>query len=139
MLAPRRLYRLFGLLLALPLLAPGCSSGGDSPTEPPPGPGTVTVKVVDFEFDPQSIQIQPGTTVRWVFEGQDPAHTVTDVDGAFDSGFAFQQQGATWEHTFGAADNGKTFRIQCVSHEECCDMKGSVRVGDTAPPPPPGY
>jgi plastocyanin len=135
----KRLYWLLALpLVALPLVL-ACGSS-DSPTDPaPPGPSVVTVRVLDFSYEPQSIQINPGTTVRWVHEGQDPAHTVTDVDGAFDSGFAFQQAGATWEHTFTTADDGKTFRIWCISHEDCCDMRGSVRVGQSAPPPPPGY
>lgn len=133
------LYWLFALpLLALPV-ALACGSSSDSPSEPPSGSATVTVEMVDFAYEPQSIHINPGTTVRWVHRGEDPGHTVTEVDGAFDSGFVFQQPGAIFEHTFTADDDGKTFAIWCVSHEECCDMRGSVRVGASAPPPPPGY
>ena len=38
-----------------------------------------------------------------------------------------------------AADDGRTFGYSCASHAVCCNMRGSVRVGNSAPPAPPGY
>lgn len=119
----------------------GGGDGGESPTAPPPpnDSGAVTVNVDDFSFTPRQLTIQPGQTVRWVMRGNDPTHTVSALDGEFDSGFAFEDSGDSFEHTFTAADDGMTFEYSCVSHTGCCDMKGSVRVGEGAPAPDPGY
>jgi plastocyanin len=127
----------------LALLA-ACGGGGShSPTgitaPPPPAGQVITVEVLDYRFEPKSVQIQPGDTVRWVFHGSAPGHTVTAENGAFDSGFAFSQPNATYEHTFTTADADQTFSYRCTSHYVCCMMQGSVRVGAGAPPPPPGY
>lgn len=119
----------------------GGGDGGGSPSAPPPpdDSGAITVNVDDFSFTPRQLTIQPGQTVRWVMRGNDPTHTVTARDGAFDSGFAFEGSGDSFEHTFTAADDDMTFEYACASHQGCCDMKGSVRVGDSAPAPDPGY
>lgn len=130
-------------LLPVLLVVAACGGNGDdSPTAPPdpdPGPAAVTVEIHDSFFEPRSVTVEPGTTVRWVRQGQLPDHTVTALEGAFDSGFAFGEPGATFEHTFGAATDAQTFEYSCVTHEACCDMKGSVRVGSDAPAPDPGY
>lgn len=126
---------LLGLLSA-------CGGGGDSgtPTESPTtGPQVVTVEVKDDLFEPRSITIAPGTTVRWVMRGMNAGHTVTALNGTFDSGFAFSNAGDTFERRFSAGEDGETFEYSCVTHAECCDMKGSIRVGSSAPPPQPGY
>jgi plastocyanin len=119
----------------------GGGGGGGGPTDPnPPGtPAVVTVQLDEFAYDPRSVTIDPGQTVRWVLGGSDPTHTVTEIDGAFDSGFAFDTPGAAFQRTFTEADRNKTFNYACATHSDCCDMKGSIRVGDTAPPPNPGY
>lgn len=116
--------------------------GGSSPTEnktsPPAGAtGTVTVQVGDDFFSPKSVRVQPGQTVQWMLAGQMTNHTVTDTGGAFDSGF-LDHAGATFSHTFGSGDSGKTFNYQCQTHASL-GMKGSVQVGANAPPPNPGY
>lgn len=135
-----RSRRLLATLTVAALLWACGGSGGGSPTEPPTDTGTThTVEVIDNAFSPQSIQIQPGDTVRWVMQGGDPTHTVTDNDGAFDSGFVFEEVGDTFSRTFGADENGRTFEYFCQSHRQCCQMQGSVRVGDDAPDPSPGY
>ena len=46
---------------------------------------------------------------------------------------------AAFERTFGSEDDGRTFEYACTTHSDCCDMKGSIRVGVSAPPPAPGY
>jgi plastocyanin len=135
-----------GFVLAVAGLAAlaACGGGGShTPTAVVPPPPTtnqvITVEVLDNRFEPKSVQIQPGDTVRWVFHGSAPGHTVTAENGAFDSGFAFTQPDATFEHTFTTADADQTFQYRCTSHFLCCMMQGSVRVGAGAPPPAPGY
>lgn len=133
----------------LALLVTACSGGSDSPSAPPPQPpppsnDVVVVNVDDNFFDPKSVQIEPGQTVRWVLRGRMTNHTVTersDLDGteSWDSGFVFQQEGDTFEHTFVQADDGRTFEYLCETHWVSDEMQGSVRVGENAPPPNPGY
>src|SRR5262245_10730210 len=66
----------FGAALAIFLLVLACGGGGYSPTESRGGQKTVTVNVVDFAFEPRSVTINPGDTVRWVMQGSDPHHSV---------------------------------------------------------------
>lgn len=114
----------------------GGGGGGNSPTEPQPrGPQVITIEVRDNSYSPKSVTIQPGDTVRWVLRGNDPTHTATAVDGSFNAAFA--QAGATFERRFDA-DN-RTFDYSCQSHRGCCQMQGSIRVGENAPRPMPGY
>src|SRR5262245_24754805 len=88
----RSLATLAALALAASLAAYSCGgggggNGGGSPTDPPPRPAQVhTVTIRENSYEPKSITIEPGDTVRWVFSGIDPNHTVTAVNGAFDSG-----------------------------------------------------
>lgn len=138
-LSPRSLV-LSGTLATL-LAAAGCGGGGGGngggPTAPNPTGAVVTVEVSEHVFEPRSVTVTAGTTVRWVMRGADPTHTVTATDGAFDSGTVFTRAGATFERVFN--EDGRTFNYACQAHDACCSMRGSVRVGDTAPPPNPGY
>lgn len=137
-----RLVSRLALTLAASLAVFSCGGGGGggyggggSPTEPPPAQvHTVTVK--DNSYEPKSITIEPGDTVRWVFTGIDGTHTVTALNGAFDSGTVFTASGATFERRFEARG---TWDYSCKAHKQCCLMQGSVRVGSGAPPPSPGY
>jgi len=120
----------------------GC--GSSSPSATAPGPKMVTVEVLDFSYNPKSIQINSGDTVRWVFAGTNTFHTVTSLaPGAFDSGFVFLQPGDSFDHTFN--QNSVTFEYSCNTHALCCvagqaaEMRGSVLVGGGAPPPMTGY
>jgi plastocyanin len=138
-------FQLFAIALLLLGMA-GCSGGGgggssSSPTAPttPAPPNTVTIQVLDFDFVPKSVTINAGQTVRWVFDGQDQTHTSTAKDMTWDSDFVFQQVGDAFQWTSSAADNGKTFEYRCRTHENSHDMKGSIRVGASAPSPAPGY
>jgi plastocyanin len=119
----------------------GGGGGGGTPTQPnpPANPNVVTVNLNEFAFSPRQVTVEPGQTVRWVLQGSDPTHTVTALDGRFNSGTTFGSTGATFQQTFSAADNNQTFEYRCASHADCCDMKGSVRVGANAPQPDPGY
>ena len=128
----------FAGALAVVLLALSCGGGGSSPTEPQgAGPKTVTVIVKDNSYEPRSVTLNPGDTVRWLMQGSAPDHTVTALNGAFDSGTALATAGAVFERRFLEAN--QTFDYSCKAHKDCCDMKGSVRVGAAAPPPTPGY
>jgi plastocyanin len=136
----KHLYGLgFITLSALLAACGGGGGGGSSPSEPPvtTTPQTIVVQIQDNQFSPKQITINPGDTVRWVRTGSSPAHTVTALDGSFDSGTTFMQANAVYEHRFDTT--GKTYEYQCKTHYSCCQMQGSIQVGATAPPPKPGY
>lgn len=57
----------------------------------------IEVTLLDASFQPAEITIPAGTTVEWIDTGLLP-HTVTAVDGSFDSGTL--QNGDTFRHTF---------------------------------------
>lgn len=137
-------FVLVALLATLAALSCGGGGGGyggptaPSPT-PTPGPSTGsvhTVQVNDDSYDPKSITIEPGDTVRWVMNGNITTHTVTAKDGSFDSGSIFTTKGAMYERRF---DTRGTFEYACKVHSNCCLMRGSVLVGANAPPPDPSY
>lgn len=136
--------RLGRILLAFsPVLLLSCGGGGSgasSPTSiaPPGSSSTMTVQVGDDFFNPKDIDVAPGTTVHWVKTGVHPGHTVTDTGGAFNSGMIFTSTGASFDHVFTDADGGKTFNYFCQTHGSM-GMRGSVRVGQNAAPPNPGY
>lgn len=139
----RSLATLAALALMVSLAAYSCGGGGggygggSSPTDPTPRPAqTHIVTVKENSYEPKSITIEPGDTVRWVLSGIDPSHTVTAVNGAFDSGTAFTATGAMYERRF---ETTGTFDYSCKAHKQCCLMQGSVRVGNNSPPPGPGY
>lgn len=122
--------------VAVAISCGGGGGGGSSPTEPA-GPRTVTVRVTDFSYDPRSITINPGDTVRWLLQGSDTTHTVTALDGSFDSGTVFTKAGDTFERRF--TQENVTHNYSCKAHSDCCNMRGSIRVGEAAPPPNAGY
>jgi plastocyanin len=55
-----------------------------APPSAPAGADTVTVAVVDNAFLPESLRVRVGDEVTWVNAGDSP-HSVTAVNGAFDS------------------------------------------------------
>lgn len=123
--------------LAWILLLISCGGGGGSSPTEPRVPNVVTIQVKENTYEPRSVTIEPGDTVRWVMAGSDPTHTVTARDGAFDSGTVFTGAGAAFERRFNAA--GVTYEYSCKEHSDCCNMKGSIRVGAAAPPPGNDY
>jgi plastocyanin len=89
-----------------------------------PTPKAVTVGAYDkVGFKPKSINVEPGTTVRWVNYGEE-RHTVTSKDGLFDSGPL--APGATFSVQF---NRPGTFNYYCKPHEKM-GMVGTVVVGD---------
>lgn len=93
--------------------------------------GTVSVKAVNFEFQPPSRTVKVGDVVRWTFEGD--THTVTSgtsgvPDDRFDSGF--EVPGGSFQVTF---DRAGTFSYFCRIHSQ---MTGEIIVKAGATPTP---
>lgn len=103
------------------LPTPEVASHGEGPA------ASGEVEMLDFEFAPQALTVEVGTTVAWVNSGVAP-HTVTARDGSFDSGI--KASGERFEYTF--TELG-TFEYFCTLHP---DMVGTVTVvaagGDVA-------
>jgi plastocyanin len=138
---PRTVLALAAVLATVVLAwACGGGGGGSSPTAPPPpsGPKAVVITVSDDMYSPKSVTINPGDTVQWVLApGSLTTHTATDSGGAFDSGFIFTSAGVTFTQKFD--QTGVTYNYSCKTHGACCNMKGSILVGDKAPKPNAGY
>ena len=86
------------------------------------------VTIVDFAFQPATLEVPVGTTVTWTNQGSAP-HTVTADDGSFDSGTL--QPGGTFSMTF---DTPGTFTYHCEIHP---NMMGTIVVTAAAPPASP--
>jgi plastocyanin len=103
------------------------SESGYSTREPTPAkPTTVTtVGAYDNRYSPQTINVQPGTTVRWVNYGQH-THTVTANDDSWDSGDI--KPGATYSATF---KQPGTYYYYCRHHTRD-KMQGLVNVSSAS-------
>jgi plastocyanin len=91
--------------------------------------GGAAVTIVDFAFQPASLEVPIGTTVTWTNSGAAP-HTVTADDGAFDSGTL--QPGGTFSVTF---DTPGTFAYHCEIHPS---MMATIIVTEGAAATPVG-
>jgi len=96
--------------------------------------GVSTVNIVDaprpqpkWGYAPGTRRVEPGTWVTWSNNGLD-AHTVTALDGSFDSGDLDPSEGFSW--FFGESG---TFEYLCALHPW---MAGKIVVGDGVAPPP---
>ncbi|HEX6643859.1 MAG TPA: cupredoxin family copper-binding protein [Gemmatimonadales bacterium] len=110
----------FGFEFTIPVTLARYFGGGraEGPATPLAG-DTVRVSIANLRFTPDVIEIAPGTTVVWT--NTDPIeHTVTAMDGSFDSGLI--RTGASWSHTFTRADSAG---YACRPHPV---MKGRVAV-----------
>jgi plastocyanin len=101
----------FAAVLIVVALGIGASGAGAQ--------GGGAVSIVDFAFQPASIQVAAGSTVTWTNTGA-ATHTVTSDSGAFDSGNV--APGASFSHTF---DTAGTFTYHCSIHPQ---MTGTVVV-----------
>ena len=82
---------------------------------------TARAVIKTLAFQPNRIEIRPGTTVAWT--NDDPLeHSVTAVDHSFDSGLI--ASGATWRHTF---TQSGTYQFFCQPHPF---MRGVVIVNE---------
>jgi len=84
---------------------------------------TVTVSMEDNYFDAPNVTVEPGNTVTWVQNGQNP-HTTTSYDGLWDSGIIEGGSGGTFSFTF---EEPGTYGYYCVPHE-AQGMTGTVTV-----------
>jgi plastocyanin len=75
-----------------------------------------------FQFDPSTVTISVGTTVRWINDSN-TFHTVTPRDHSEWSRVELSTAGQTFEHTFETAG---TFDFFCEPHEST--MTGSITV-----------
>jgi plastocyanin len=110
--------------------APGAVQAEDAGSDAPAEHATYTVTVSDFAYDPPSLTIAPGDTVKWVWAGG--THSVTEgadcsvKSGGFDSG---THSGAdfTFQHTFDAAG---TYSYFCAFRQHCSEMHqvGTIEV-----------
>jgi plastocyanin len=83
------------------------------------------VNVVDFEFQPRSLQVNPGDTVTWTFTA--PGHTTTADRGqaeSWNSGPAANPAGERFSHTFRTPGR---YTYICIPHASF--MTGVVQVG----------
>jgi plastocyanin len=101
---------------------------GDGGTAAPAD--SAAVSIIDESFRPPTVSVFVGATVTWSHDDGDDQHTVTSVDGAFDSGILVG--GQTFSQTF--AEPGDHQYI-CAVHP---DMRGTVSVvADPAVPASP--
>jgi plastocyanin len=84
---------------------------------------SAAVSIVDFAFQPASLEVAAGTTVTWTNTGQEK-HTATADDGTFDS--KNLQPGESFSYTF---DTPGTYAYHCEIHP---DMTGTITVTGAA-------
>ena len=85
---------------------------------------TPAVHIKDDAFSPRTLTIGIGQTVTFINDDDD-AHTVTAIDGSFDS--KGLDTNGIWRHTFAKAG---IYRYFCELHPF---MKGTIVVRETAP------
>lgn len=95
------------------------AAAGTAAAEPAAPADSAAVTVSQMRFGPERVVVRKGATVTWNFQGGMP-HTVTAVDGSFDSGRL--SAGGQFSHTF---DQPGTFAYYCTLHPS---MRGEVVV-----------
>jgi plastocyanin len=63
------------------------------------------------DYSVNMLTVEVGTTVTWTNDDPNQMHTVTDANGAFDSGFL--QTGDSWSYTF---EEPGEFEYFCQPH-----------------------
>ena len=97
--------------LLLAAVLGGITLSGCGGSSAPTAPASAAVSIKNFAFSPTPLSVGTGTKVTWT--NQDSStHTVTAVDGAFDSGNLPQNQ--SFSHTFSTAG---TFMYRCNIHQ----------------------
>lgn len=64
-----------------------------------------------MDYSVNVLTVEVGTTVTWTNDDPNQMHTVTEVSGAFDSGFF--ATGESWSYTF---DEVGEFEYYCLPH-----------------------
>jgi plastocyanin len=101
------------VLLAGMLCVAAAQAGGE--------PKTVDVRIIDYRFEPARLEIEVGTTVRWINAERRTSHSIL-LHGAhgIESERIFPEE--HWEHRFDAAG---VYTYGCGPHPE---MHGEVVV-----------
>lgn len=109
-------------------IAPSSKTASQPAAAAAPGPGEamparVTVKISNFQFEPQQLTVPVGTTVEWVDETG--RHTVEADDGSFKSDT--MTAGGRFEHKF---DKAGAYPYYCSFHgdKHGVDMAGTITV-----------
>lgn len=80
------------------------------------------MEIEDFRYDPATVNVKVGTTVRWKNEDDAP-HTVTsNTGGALVLNSGILQENDTYTHTFTLSGS---YHYHCSLHP---DMQGTVNV-----------
>ena len=124
----------------LSLLAAAC--GGDDETAASSDPGearTVEVDMVDIAFEPDSVDVNAGETIRFVFTNRgDVAHDAFIGDAAEQADHEQQMRdaeddsGSGMEHGGGGGGDGEAVTVEPGDTEELTytfDEAGSVEIG----------
>jgi len=106
------------LLVAAGLAIAGCG-GDDDSAGATASSMTDKVEIADFQFGPETIQVDAGTKVTWANSDTSP-HTATADDSSFDTGDL--DKGDTASITF---DEPGEFTYYCRFHP---NMKATVEV-----------
>ena len=113
------------LMMILGLLAVACT--GDPAATPAAQPGVqptsvsgeAKIVIVNFAFNPGTVAVPVGTTVKWTNEAS-TTHTITSDGGDWDSGEL--KSGQSFSHTFTQTGS---FSYHCSIHTS---MKGTIVV-----------
>ncbi len=89
---------------------PGASHGDHDHGDDAGDSDATVVRMVDLAYEPETLEIEAGTTVRWVNDDSF-YHTVTFEDGSVDSGRI--EAGQSWSYTF---EEPGTYEYYCVPH-----------------------
>lgn len=85
---------------------------------------TKTVHIVDISYKPRKLTISRGTTVKWSWEDQIIAHTVTST-GTKKFKSSPQKMTGTYKVRF---TKPGTYRYHCMVHPNVAAMKGTIVV-----------
>lgn len=113
---------------------PAAAATGPTPVDPGASPSQTAlatpsaVDIAERAYAPADVAIWTGGTVEWTNRDGE-GHTVTALDGAFDSGL--MAGGMTYARTF---EMPGTFEYTCTIHPE---MRGRVTVSAAPPTDPP--
>ena len=117
--------RAMAALALLLLVAAGCTTD-DEPTRAASGAPVVTVEARDNTFNPERVEIAPGTSVRWVNVGRN-SHNVLHVEGD-DFGVKTSNFRPGKEYTY-RFDKPGTYSYWCSLHgSRTRGMVGTVTV-----------
>lgn len=118
--------------VAVALIGGSCNTGS-STTEPAASPtatgsveepleGTVPVTIDKFATSPQTMVVKVGTTLE-VTNNDVAGHSLTAIDGSFDSGVLGKGQSKTL-----TMDKAGTFAFRCTPHPSTSDLQGTITV-----------